>query len=108
MDIELITQLELETAKEARILVLDIRLTKANKDLSELNAKYKDLQVVLISQSNYILEQQATIFKGVEESGRLQRDLKKVQDTLASVEKSSAKKDEEILHLRSQLSELKF
>ena len=104
MDIELITQLELETAKEARILVLDIRLTKANKDLSELNAKYKDLQVVLISQSNYILEQQATIFKGVEESGRLQRDLKKVQDTLASIEQSSAKKDEEISRLKSQLS----
>ena len=31
-----------------------------------------------------------------------------VQDTLASIEQSSAKKDEEILHLRSQLSESKY
>ena len=108
LETELNTQLALVNAKEVRILVLDIGLTKVNKDLSELNARYKELQAEHISQSNYILEQQTTIAKDVEESGRLQRDLKKVQDTLASVEKSSAKKDEEILHLRSQLSELKF
>ena len=105
---KLITQLDLVTAKEARILVLDIGLTKSEKDLSELNAKYKELQAENISQSNYILEQQTTIAKGIEESGRLRKDLKKVQDTLASVEQSSAKKDEEILHLRSQFSESKY
>ena len=44
------------TAKEARILTLDIWFTKADKNLSELNAKYKELQAEHISQSNYILE----------------------------------------------------
>ena len=34
--------------------------------------------------------------------------MKKVQDTLASVEQTFAKKDEEILHLRSQLSKSKY
>ena len=90
------SQLELMTVKETRILTLDIGLTKAYENLSELNAKYKELQAEHISQSNYNLEQQTIIAKGVEESSRLQRDLKKVQDTLASVEQSSAKKDEKI------------
>ena len=40
------------TAKEARILALDIGLTKAEKNLSELNAKYKELQAEHIPQSN--------------------------------------------------------
>ena len=77
------------TTTETRILTLDVGLTKAEKSLSELNVKHKELQAEHISQSNYILEQQATIAKGVEESGRLQRDLKKVQDTLASIKQSS-------------------
>ena len=96
------------TTMEARIFSLDIGLTKAEKNLSELNAKPKELQAEHISQSNSILEQQSTIAKGVEEFGRLQRDLKKVQDTLAFVKQSSAKKDEEILHLKSQLSKSKY
>ena len=108
METKLSTQLELVTAKEARILALDIGFTKAEKNLRELNAKHKEQHAEHISQSNYILEQQTTIAKGVEESSRLQRDLKKVQDTLASIEQSSAKKDEKILHLRSQLSESKY
>ena len=66
------------------------------------------MQAKHISQSNYILELQANIAKGVEDSGRLQRDLKKVHDTLASIEQSFAKKDEKILNLRSQLSESKY
>ena len=88
------TQLELMTTREVRILTLDIGLTKAQKSLSELNAKHKELQAEHISKSNYILEQQSTIAKGVEEYGRLQKDLKKVQDTLASrwpMNKSSLK-----------------
>ena len=36
-------------AKEARIFTLDIGLTKADKNLSELNAKYKELQAEHIS-----------------------------------------------------------
>ena len=83
-------------------------LTKAEKNISEVNAKHKELQAEHISQSNYILKQQATIAEGVEESDRLQRDLKKVEDTLASVEHSSDKKDEEILHHKSQLSKSKY
>ena len=66
--------------KETRILALDIGLIKANEQLAEHNAKYKELQAEHISQSNYILDQQTIIAKGVEESGQLQRDLKKVQD----------------------------
>ena len=101
LETELKSHIELMTVKETRMLTLDIRLTKANENLSELNAKYKELQVEHIFQSNYILEQQTTIAKGVEEFGQLQRDLKKVQDTLTSIGQSFAKKDEEILHLRS-------
>ena len=108
LETKLKSQVDLVVAKESRILVLDIELTKAINDLSELNAKYKELQAEHISHSNYILEQQMTIAKGVEESGRLQRDLKKVQDTLASVEQSSTQKDEEILRLGSQVSESKL
>ena len=54
LETKLSTQLELMTAKEARILTLDIGLTKAEKNLHELNAKYKDLQAEHISHSNYI------------------------------------------------------
>ena len=103
LETELKYQTELMTAKETRILALDIGLTKANKNLSELNAKYKELQAEHISQSNFILEQQTTIAKGVEESGQLQRDLKKVQDVFTSIEQAFAKKDEEILHLKFKL-----
>ena len=56
LETELKYQTELMTAKETRILALDIGLTKANKNLSELNAKYKELQAEHISQSNFILE----------------------------------------------------
>ena len=94
--------------KETRILALDIGLIKANEQLAEHNAKYKELQAEHISQSNYILDQQTIIAKGVEESGQLQRDLKKVQDVLASVVQTCAKKDEEIMHLKSQLQKSKL
>ena len=105
---ELKPQIDLMTVKETRILALDIGLIKANEKLSELNAKYKELQAEHISQSDYILEQQTTIAKVVDESGQLQKDFKKVQDFLASVEQTCAKKDEEILHLRSKLQQSKF
>ena len=105
---ELKPQIDLMTVKETRILALDIGLIKANEKLSELNAKYKELQAEHISQSDYILEQQTTIAKVVDESGQLQKDFKKVQDFLASVEQTCAKKDEEILHLRSKLQQSKL
>lgn len=68
---------------------------------NELNAKFKELQADHFSQSNYIRDQQCTIAKGVEESGWLQKDLEKVQDTLSTFDQTSAKKDEEIMRLRS-------
>ena len=108
LETELKSEVDLVASKESRILVLGIELTKANTDLSELNSKYKELLADHISQSNYILEQQTTIAKDIEEFGRLQRDLKKVQDILSTIKQSSAKKDEEIMRLRSQLSESKL
>lgn len=89
LEIELKSQVEAVAVKKSRILVLDVGLTKANQELSKLNARYKELQAEHICQFNYILEQQSTITKGVEESGKLQKDLNKVQDTLAYVEQSS-------------------
>ena len=71
METELSAQLELMTSKEAKILTLNIRVTNAEKSLSELNAKHKELQAEHIYQSNYILEKKAIIAKGIEEYGRL-------------------------------------
>ena len=79
-------------------------MSDLNVKFMELKDKYNSLQTDRIYQSNYVLELQSTIAEGVEESGQLQKDLKKVQHTLASIEQASAKKDGEILHLRSQLS----
>ena len=108
LEVELNFQVEFIAAKESRILVLDIGLAKANETINEVKEKSKELQAETLSKSNYILKQQSTIAKDVEASGHLQRDLKRVQDTLSTIEEASAKKDCEILNLRSQLSESKI
>ena len=77
------SQAELIAVKEARNLDLSLKITQANAKMSDLNVKfielkdkYNSLQTDHISQSNYVLELQSTITKGVEESSQLLRDLK--------------------------------
>lgn len=93
-------------------------LANAKSQYLEVNDKNNSLHQEIVKQALYILELQTTVSKGVEESGQLQRDLKKVQDLLASVEQTSttkehkystllAEKENENSTLRVQLSKQK-
>ena len=86
-------QAELISTADARIRKLDLGLSKAQADASaswvqytELKDKYKGLEVEHITQGNYILDLQSSVAQGIEESNQLQKDLKKVQETLATVQ----------------------
>lgn len=79
-----------------------MELSHVKNDLSQVRTQYaeakdesKRLEHEAIQRNNEILELQTVLSKGVEESGQLQRELKKVQDLLVSVEQSSAAKIQE-------------
>lgn len=102
VELTLSSQTALIDRQDAKMRALDLEVSHVKNDLVsakahclEVEDKNKGLQEESVKQVLYILELQETVSKGVEESGQLWRDLKKVQDLLASMEQDSAKKLQE-------------